>query len=188
MKSHLPSGSSFWVFWILANAIGATAGYLLYFEVAFRLRLGGLDAGLIIGVALIGLSLGIAQWFILAKYGYSNAWWILASTIGWASGEAVARVLYPYIGPGFVVPLEDATIGIVVGMLQVLVLRRWSRRAGWWILAYEVAWVISSNFALFAIGTLAGIIFGVITGPALMWLLRQSTRYKNAAKESTLSA
>jgi hypothetical protein len=156
--------------WIVANAIGML-GYLLSLVFSSAYRAWGLDVTLIIGSAIIGTSLGIAQWFVLRWYGYHSIWWILSSTLGWAMGTTISRLLDPVIGVGFTSLIGDASIAIITGVLQTFAIRRWSSHAGWWILVYLIGRIASSGFELF-IGPPAGIIFGTITGLPLIWMLR----------------
>ena len=73
----------------------------------------------------------------------------------------------------------------MVGVLQWLVLRRRVTRAGWWVAASAAGWVAAGpgvglvaavmGAALTANAGWAalGIMYGAVTGCALVWLLRQ---------------
>ena len=66
--------------------------------------------------------------------------------------------------------------GAAVGVVQWLVLQRQIAGSGWWILACSVGWVVSGLSAGItdsAAGwAVLGIVYGVITGCVLVWLLR----------------
>ena len=58
-------------------------------------------------------------------------------------------------------------------MLQWLVLRRQMPRAGWWVLASTVGWVVGMPLGDINGPPGLGAAYGVITGTTLVWLLRQ---------------
>lgn len=111
-------------------------------------------------------------------------WWVLASTVAWGmagpvgvkSGSSVDIIVAGYLGV--------ALGGIVTGVLQWLVLRRLVARAGWWVLASTVGWLVGGpvfGFMSWAVGgplggliswAALGAVYGAITGPVLIWLLR----------------
>ena len=78
---------------------------------------------------------------------------------------------------GFVVAV--AAGGTVLGVLQWLVLRRQVARAGWWVLASSVGWVmggLASGITNTTAGwAVLGIVYGAITGIVLVWLLAAGT-------------
>jgi len=86
-----------------------------------------------------------------------------------------------------------ATFGAVLGTTQWYVLRQRVRQSGWWILASTTGWALGWTVSIAAvllfgafgdetvIGTVglaaSGIVFGVITGLPLVWLLEQPVRH-----------
>ena len=64
----------------------------------------------------------------------------------------------------------------MLGVLQWLVLRRQVARAGWWVLASTVGWIVGglvSGITDTAAGwAVLGAVYGAITGAVLVWLLR----------------
>ena len=116
--------------------------------------------------------------------------WVLAGTVAWAVGGLLGRAL----GPGHILGYVYVTLtlgGILLGALQWLVLRRQIPRAGWWVLRERVAragwWVLASTLGWVAgevldeiVGVdmswaLFGAVYGAVTGPVLVWLLRHRT-------------
>jgi len=71
-------------------------------------------------------------------------WWVLATAVGWVVGFAVCEALNDFVES---FSSDGAVIGISVGIMQWLALRRRINRAGWWILASIIG---------FAIGKLVG--------------------------------
>jgi hypothetical protein len=84
-----------------------------------------------------------------------------------------------------------AALGIILGIPQWRALRRYIARAGWWVWANSVAWMVGMpvvfigagsspqnasmvRIALTGIGTIAaaGAVVGAIHGAVLLWLLR----------------
>ena len=106
-------------------------------------------------------------------------WWVLASTVGWAVGGTVGEAVGGGLSRDINVAgyVSVAVGGIAAGVLQWLVLRRQVARAGWWVLASAVGWVVGGLMAGIAAGivgwVVAGAVYGAITGPVLVWLLRQ---------------
>ena len=65
-----------------------------------------------------------------------------------------------------------ALYGTLVGVLQALVLRRQVARAGLWVLASTVGWVVAIPVGGM-IGPPGWAVYGAITGTVLLWLLRR---------------
>ncbi len=64
-------------------------------------------------------------------------------------------------------------IGAVTGTMQWFVLRRQVARAGWWVLVSIVSWAVSQAVGAYVqSGAALGIVYGIIAGTALVWLLR----------------
>ena len=111
--------------------------------------------------------------------------------------------------------LMGFVLGLILGIPQWFVLRRYVRRAGWWVLANAIAWaaampltfigaaVVPANgfgfvvvVIVFLAIALAGATAGAIHGFALVWLLQShqleaelaSPSEANAALQSTGSA
>lgn len=153
--------------------------------------------------AIGGLVLfAIMQWLALRREIKRAGWWVPATAFSLVVGAVLGIVLGLAPPPIFVhrhVSISDMLLGgpvaglvggILVGVAQWLVLRRQARRAGLWVLASPVAWILAIaaggiSFDLF--GSLAnpqriatplpvawmvlGIMYGVTTGPILARLL-----------------
>jgi hypothetical protein len=140
-----------WLQWVMLTTLGWILGGVVFPEL-----------GLLVG----GVVLGILQWAVLRQQLRQAGWWIAASGVGWALGWAMAIILLP---PELGV-LAGPLIGLTVGSLQWLVLRREVRRAGWWLVVSPLAWTagLSGLLGMLLVGTAVG----VITGIALELLLR----------------
>jgi len=62
---------------------------------------------------ILGLSVGVSQWFILRQWFKLSWWWIIVSTLGWALG------LTGFLGESLV----GAVVGAVTGFALELLLR-----------------------------------------------------------------
>ncbi len=89
---------------------------------------------------ITGLLMGFGQWLVLRRWVDRAQWWILASTAGWGGAIALGITAYGIFAAelrwevvGMAITLPVVFFG--VGLFQWLLLRRWVRRAGWWLLA-----------------------------------------------------
>jgi hypothetical protein len=65
--------------WIVATGAGWTLGYLITFLMVPR------ELEFLQGT-VIGLTTGVAQWFVLRRALHWSGWWIVFSIIGWTTG------------------------------------------------------------------------------------------------------
>jgi hypothetical protein len=151
----------------------------------------GETVGEILGLVALGGVIGTGQWFVLRRRVYRADRWAWMSAAGAAVGVVVSQwldVLDMYIGPGMELDdlLAGAGFGIVLGVVQWWVLRGWVKAAYWWILASVAGGAVSFFVAQiaaimvrvaglgYAVDVATGIIYGTVTGFALVWLLRDS--------------
>jgi hypothetical protein len=182
----------------VVDAVGWNVIEAVGWNVAYAVRLTVVEAvgGAVVGAG-VGAVAGVAQWLLLRRQVRRADWWILASTAGWAVGLAVGDAVFHAVlnavggAVGWAVAgaVVGAVGGAVAGVAQWLLLRRQVRRAGWWILASTaggaVGWAVGDavvgamgsavRFAVvLAVGdAVGGAVSGIITGAALVWLLRQ---------------
>ena len=166
----------------LLCVVGRAGGPQIESHFVTMLRLG------ILGGMIGGGFIGICQWIILHRQlsringwiGVTMAGWVIGWTITlWGTGftEQFFSALPIGWATGPTEPVEQGALnlflsiaalivgGAVVGTAQWLLLRRNVKRAGWWILAAAIGWVITAG---------AGI--GVVTGTTLVLLLRHPPR------------
>ncbi len=117
----LPAGS-----WVLASV----ASVVIMVVLAIALGSFGSEAGLL-GVTLLGPTLGLLQWRLLKKR-LSKAWcWILASILGWVLGgfaiamESLNMDANPSFPSGWIV--LGTLNGAITGFTLVLLMRRTRR-------------------------------------------------------------
>jgi hypothetical protein len=139
-----------WFQWMLATSVGWVLGRFLLPNLAF---------------VVIGIAMGIMQWFVLKDRVRNSVWWIIATTVGWLLGSTIAMFLLPD-GSEF---LAGLLIGTTTGIAQWLILKSELYLAGWWVIASIIAW--TTGLFLLPGLFLSGVMAGVITGFALALLM-----------------
>jgi hypothetical protein len=207
-----------WFQWILANAIGETVGLGGTLVISALLLLNAQKTmgvlptaalAVLAGTFIEGITVGTAQWLVLRRPMKSIRWrvWVLATAIGafvaWTLGMIPSTFMFAGADSGGAAPAQisdlviyalAAAMGFVLGPIlgapQWLVLRHHLPRAGWWVLANALAWMvgmvivfvgtsfippegISLNvaFVLLFFLFVAGAAVGAIHGLVLAWLL-----------------
>jgi hypothetical protein len=210
-----------WYQWILANAASETVGLggtlLIGAFLLFKAEqtIGAVPAaalGVLAGTLIEGSVVGTAQWLVLRRPLKSMRWraWALATALGacvaWTLGVIPSILLSTAPDTGGAAPGEMSdlvvyalaagmglVLGPVLGVPQWLVLRRHLPKAGWWVLANALAWMV--GMVVIFIGTsfipaeggitlpvalllllfvvAAGALVGAVHGLVLIWLLHQ---------------
>ena len=171
-----------WLGWVLASTVGWAVGGPAGVAAGGS---GDIIVAGYIGVTAGGILAGMLQWLVLRRHVAGAGWWMAAGPVGALIGGVVifAGAAVAGADAGWVV--GTALFGPLVGVLQWLVLRRRVTRAGWWVAASAAGWVAAGpgvglvaavmGAALTANAGWAalGIMYGAVTGCALVWLLRQ---------------
>jgi hypothetical protein len=148
-----------WIQWVFLTTVGWLLGILITVQLDFLTdsRLGPiLELG-------IGLTVGLVQWIQMRLLIPKSGWWILATGLAWSLSLAISR----WLGAGFSLDLRGAMIGVLLGLSQWLLLRRYFRRAWWWIVTSALAWTLGQTLG----ESLVGAVVGGITGIALVMLV-----------------
>jgi hypothetical protein len=208
-----------WFQWILANTVAETVGLggtLLigvFLLVQAEKTIGTIAAaslGVLAGTVIEGLVVGTAQWLVLRRPLKQMRWlvWALATASGacvaWTLGMIPSTLLFNGPDTGTTTPSEMSdlviyalaaamglVLGTILGVPQWLALRRHVPKAGWWVLANALAWMIgmvvvfigtsfipaegiSLSIALLLLLSVvaAGAAVGAVNGLVLIWLLR----------------
>jgi hypothetical protein len=192
-----PTAWGMLILWSLANG---TAAALSAGLVRANAELAGVgEERLIFGVVYTlvmfvqpGLVLGLLQWLVLRRYVPHAAWWIPATAVGLGLGMVAASAIF---GMSVGVVGEEATAGavgsfavcgLIAGVAQCPVLRTAVVQAGWWapasalghaaflllFLTLTRGFDVGTQGAV-AAGGVSGVVSGMITGTALVWLLRR---------------
>jgi hypothetical protein len=176
----------------LVSTIGWFLGYFLGFILAdvFGDIISGVLGnilGMIMWGAGLGFMVGVLQWLFLPVRVSRAGRWVLANTVGLAVASGIGSFFEELTSLGSIDEFLGLTVvvalgGAVTGILQWLVLRGQFSRAGWWVLASTVGWGLSmavvGAFSAVGVGSfegspVGGVVLGVVTGTALVWLLRQ---------------
>ena len=143
---------AFWFLWIMATTLGWVLGRFLLPNLAS---------------VIIGLAMGVMQWFVLGNR-ISQSWrWIIATWAGWLAGSIL---IFSLVGEGEEF-LAGIIFGVSIGTAQWLVLRNKFRWMGWWIPINIVAWTTGMALipGIFSTGALIGAMTGIALGLLLQY-------------------
>jgi len=141
---------------------------------------------------LLGSCVGFIQWRMLRKNYSISSSWIYLVPAGMILTELIASILLWKMGVNrgeYVFwennPLPHALIaaiyGLIIGSIQFPIIRKHFFRGVFWILASTLAWgtsilitaINATNDVFLIIAFIVGILlFGLITGCTLIWLLK----------------
>lgn len=189
--------------WIVANMVGMA----IVSVVLVSMKLPEEICWDLVGLIVLGLTLGITQWFVLRGYIQKASSWILATTFGFLLGLGIGRTI-EFIKSQSTPDLSVASVILFViytgsflfgpGIAQWLILRHQVEQARLWILALAntiglvIGLLPAVNSAGSAIGvvgagitgTLGGGIYGIITGAVLVRLLQNPLSQRAALPQS----
>jgi hypothetical protein len=101
--------------------------------------------------SFIGVAIGVTQWVVLRRRIRYSPWWILVTTVGWAPESLLQLSSFILEHPSSLIAKSvtcSMLLGIAVGTMQWLVLRRSVSRAAWWILIVSIAAGLGAAAAL----------------------------------------
>jgi hypothetical protein len=174
-----------WLLWVLASTVAFGVGERL------GVALSPSRDPIVIGYLALTASLilaGVLQWLMLRGLIPAAGRWVPVSVV------AAAMVGVLAFGLGLINRDVGWVLGVAVGWillgaLQWLVLREQVAGAGWWVLANTLGLIVAVPVVGFvtwatgvpAVGTIGGLVrwlafgaaYGVVTGTALLWLLRE---------------
>jgi hypothetical protein len=208
-----------WFQWILANTVAETVGLggtlligILLLSNAEK-TVGVLPAAalaVLAGTLIEGTVVGTMQWLVLRRPLKSMRWrsWALATALGafvaWTLGMIPSTFFFRGADTATTstTPMSDLMVyalaaamglalGAILGVPQWLVLRRYVLKAGWWVLANALAWMLGMVVVFIGTGFIpagaialqvalllllfivaAGATVGAVHGLVLIWLLR----------------
>ena len=135
----------------------------------------------------------VIQWLVLSRAFRRAGWWVVATTLGFIAGIAAINPVFAFVSFRFVgeesgwgIVAGAIVCGMIAGVAQWFVLRRRLIHAYWWVVASTVGWTaaillilrltraLEAGFgASLAAALASGALYGVVTGFALVWLLRR---------------
>lgn len=187
-SEHIRADRHFFTRWVRTTFLGYLLGFVFILLGGIVGDLIGLPgSNFIVGIGM-GLGVGYAQGRMLKRWLGTTRHWMWATVIG-LGGLFVAEDLVAAAWSGFdnlhSLQLDVAIAGLLVGLLQRRILRSHSDRANWWVPASVAAWVLAAwtasvtpaggQNAFFNLGMIlmGGVVLGVVTGGALLWMLRR---------------
>jgi hypothetical protein len=116
-------------------------------------------------IPIVGLLTGVLQYWLLRRYLPHMGWWVAATIGGWLLGVFLSLIpsWLNWTNPLFNLDLAFIVMGLSIGVVQWLLLRRRLPRAGWWIGANVAGWGLLAlitegnsigQFGLFTLGFL----------------------------------
>ncbi len=192
----------FWSKWILFNALGLFIGYAIsmfisvlmdfndHVEYEWSSPIYQTTKFIIVGT-FIGLCVGFTQWLLLRKRFKVSLFWVFSVALGFIIAELIIgfalwkqdinRDTLTFIEsgkPAAYVLIKFFT-GLIIGLIQLPMLREYFSKVYYWIFASSLAWGISalipaimprSNYAFVITFILGFLLYGSITGAVLTWL------------------
>ena len=172
----------FWLGWMIASAVGAGVGVILWTGLGTSLEALGVspDSPLPAAVAgtAFGTSLGVGQWLALRRRLRGAGGWIVATGLGFTTVFVIGSTAFPQEASVEFSPSQQVLLGAALGaavalppaILQwLLVLRTQLARAGLWFVISVASWAIG-----FAISFGMRLAFGELTfvaGPVVSFAL-----------------
>jgi hypothetical protein len=187
-SEHIQTDRRFFTRWVRVTFLGYLLGFvfiLLGGIVGDLLGLPGSDV--IIGIGM-GLGIGYAQGRVAREWLGAIRPWVWTTVIG-LGGLLLAEDLVAAVWSEFdnlhSLQLDVAISGLLVGLLQRRILRSHFDRANWWVPVCVVGWTLAAwtasvtpaggQNAFLNLGMIlsGGVVLGVVTGGALVWMLRR---------------
>lgn len=143
------------------------------------------------GGAVIGLGAGIYQRLLLKKVFSVSSSWVYTMVIGFAVSELIVcivlwqlelnRYQLRFIESN---PLPEVLIftfiGLIIGLLQWVILRRYFLRSSFWVPASTLGWgicILVTQLSIWAF-FIGAILYGAITGATLVGFLQKKEESK----------
>lgn len=190
----MPARQKFYQRWLLIYSLEVTAG-LVVGEIAGRVAIrlfadipGVWMIAFMASPIMTGTLVGVTQWFTLKGKKIRADRWLVVSSLGWAAGNAVTKLvsnaIFGTVNLALFMKIDLAVVwvasGIVggaiggaiggasFGLIQWLVLRGKIPKAGKWILVNSLGWAASNavvgSFDLAAIGMMGLVLIWIIYG------------------------
>ncbi len=173
--------NSFIVKWVISNFLGFILGMIVAIILSYSILnlFHPEETNMLLGLGY-GLGIGFVQWYLLNRIFKLSKLWILMSALGIGIPYAGIILLmesgfifHPILGvKDFYIGFIFFMSGLLVGFLQMILLKPKFSRSYYWIIVSCLAWgiALSLNSILFS-----GIIMGIISLLSLIW----GIKYKN---------
>jgi hypothetical protein len=181
VRGSQPAGAKTFFAWV-----GLSLGFALGGFIAYAVA-GPVDSVVpaLIGGALTGAIIGLAQWLVLRRTLQIGPEWIVATAVALAVGLALGAAAVGYETSASKLAIMGAISGAALGITQGLLLR--GRFASWhvWMVAMPILWalgwivteaagiMVEEQWTVF--GAAGAITFGILSGLLLVAGLRRQT-------------
>ena len=180
LESSTPAGIKTVLGWVAMSLVGFPVGGYVGYLVA-----GPVDAFVpaLIGGALTGAGIGLAQWLMLRRTLHVGPVWIVATSAALAVGLPIGAMAVNFETTLSQLALMGAISGAAVGIAQGLLIRDKFSLWQTWIVAmpalWSIGWIVSTaigigvenQFTVF--GAAGAIVFGILSGLILVAGLRR---------------
>ncbi|MDX1524255.1 MAG: hypothetical protein R3264_21675, partial [Anaerolineae bacterium] len=128
--------------------------------------------------ALIGVAIGWLQLVAWPERPPRSWIWVVGSSLGWAFAWGYGWGLTRQVFGDYdlVYLILGGLAGFGAGLIQLLLLFRYTRHAGVWLVGSTLGWAAGSALGVLIPGMLGwpigGAVAGLITGLTLVWLLK----------------
>jgi hypothetical protein len=151
-------GWGFWLQWVIFMAVFISLSYtgidIVERPIVTRLVSDPWvrEGFMVLGLGLLGGLVGVGQWLLLRRYLDHASQWGLAIAATYWLGASLAEIA-SFTGIGLIPSFAASFVllGPVCGILQWSILRSQVDRAGWWVLAQTMSWLV-----LFAVTAFVG--------------------------------
>jgi hypothetical protein len=143
----------YWIAWVVISTSAILRGFAMLYALIFAADalFSGVNEDRVFGRAmypLLGILLGTFQWILLRAWAPRSGWWIAATAGGLIAGLAAGlglvsgpfRALDIQVDYDQMSPILFAIVGIVLGLAQLPVIRRYLRAPALWVLASGLGW------------------------------------------------
>ena len=161
------------------NIITNVVGDVIYVDGVRRITEDYL--GMYTFIPLLGLFTGVLQYGLLRRYLPRMGWWVWATLGGWLLGVLlilISRWLNFWTYETFDIDLAFIVLGLSIGLMQWLLLRRRLSKSGWWIGANVLGWVLLGLITGDSLGQFGLLLMGflptTVTAALLAWLMNQA--------------
>jgi len=170
-----------WIRWSIATCVGWIVGVVVAIALSYAIMalLGGVEETNIFVGVFMGACMGLAQLLGVRGVLRLGARWVWGSTAGMGLAFVAAILLGQYVFR-FEGPVDNLLIpvaivgGLLTGLFQRTSLRPYTARYNLWpllsALSWGVAWVAANVIGMAGV-LFAGVIFGVLSGALIVWLL-----------------
>jgi hypothetical protein len=187
----------FWLNWTLGSFVIIPVSYMISLIVVLLVHgafgFGQMEGGTYLsqtvmqmaGGAVIGLGTGLYQRSLLKKVFNVPISWLITLVAGFAVTELIVCIILWQLGLNryelrFIEfrPLPEALFfacaGLIIGLSQWTILRKYFSRSFYWILASTLGWGLCVLVTLISVWAffVGALLYGAITGAAIMWVLK----------------